>query len=126
MKALRIPCLLLSALFLLALLNSIFIDQKCQVWVEEVYTVDSLAAHEDWAESEKKLSALYQDWQDAQLYLHMTVHRNTLDTVEEQFRCCTVLLQQQDMTQLPTSLTSLAAQLQFLGDTEQLHPRNIF
>lgn len=126
MKALRIPCLLLSTLFLLALLNSLFILQKCQVLEETIYEVKTLASQEDWAEAEKKLSDLYQNWQDAQLYFHMTVHRSTLDTVEEQFRCCTVLLQQRDMSRLPTSLTSLAAQLQFLADAEQLHPRNIF
>ncbi len=126
MKALRIPILLLSVLFLLSLLNSLFIDRKCQVWTEEVCAVDTLASQEDWVEAEKKLSALYQDWQDAQLYLHITAHCDSLDTVEEQFRCCAVLLSQRDLSQLRPALTSLTAQLQFLADTEQIHPRNIF
>ncbi len=126
MKAMRIPCLMLSALFLLALLNSLFISRKCYLWTEEVHAVETLTTQEDWTKAEKKLSVLHQNWQDTQPYLHILVHRDTLDTIEEDFRLCTVLLQQHDMAQLPTSLTSLATQLQFMADTEQLHPRNIF
>ncbi len=126
MKSLRIPLLLLSSLFALVLLNSLFINDRCQSWAAEANAIDTLAAQEDWNTSEKKLSVLYQHWQDAQLYLHITAHQATLDAIEEQFRCCAMQLSQHDLSQLRTSLTSLAAQLQSLGETEQLHPRNIF
>ncbi len=126
MKALRIPCLLLSVIFLMILLNSLVIGRKCQGWIEEVYAVDSLAAQEDWTEAEKKLSALYQEWQDDQLYLRITIHRETLDSAEEQFRCSATQLSQRDISQLRTTLTSLAAQLHLLAQTEQIHLRNIF
>ncbi len=126
MKALRIPLLLLSFLFTVVLLNSLFIHSRCQSWAAEVDAIDTLTAQEDWSASEKNLSVLYQHWQDAQLYLHITAHRAALDAIEEQFRCCAMQLSQRDLSQLRTSLTSLAAQLQSLGETEQLHPRNIF
>ena len=126
MKALKISSFFLAAMLLFSVIGGLRIGRRCRVWQAQIRSVDALAARGDRAAAEKKLDALYLDWQDAQSYLNITVHRDTLDTVESCFRSAAALLSSEDTASLHAALAELSARLQFLADAQRPLPKNIF
>lgn len=126
MKALKISCALLAAVFFISVSGGLWIGRQCRLWQAQIRSVDDLAVHGNRAEAEKKLDALYRNWQDAQSYFNVTVHRDTLDTVEACFRTAAALLSSEDTASARAALAELSARLQFLSDAQLPLARNIF
>ena len=126
MKAMRISCILLLAMLLLSLLSGFGISRQCRLWQNQLQQTDELIARGGRAEAEKKLSALYRNWQDAQPYFNMVVHRDTLSAAEACFQRAKVLIPAGDTAVARAALAELSAQIQSLSDAQQPLPRNIF
>ena len=126
MKVLKISCTLLASVLFVSVAGGLWVGRQCRLWQEQIRTVDDLADRGDRAEAEKKLDALYRSWQGAQPYFSVTVHRDTLDTVEACFRTAAALLPSEDTASARAALAELSARLQFLSDAQLPLLRNIF
>ena len=126
MKVLKISCALLAAVLLVSVVSGCWIGRQCRLLQEQIRLVEDLVNHGDRAEAEKKLDALYRNWQDAQSYFNAAVHRDTLDTVEACFRAAAAQLPSEDTASAHAALAELSARLQFLSDAQLPLARNIF
>ena len=125
MKIFRIPCLVLAALFLLALGNGIWLDRRCQDWTDELDAIDQSVLQDDWNGAQQQLLILYEDWQTVQLWLHITIDHQEINDAEGLFCRSIVLCQERDSVEFRAHIADLHAQLQLLYEMELVSIKNI-
>ena len=125
MKIFRIPCFVLAVLFLFALGNGIWLDRHCQGWTDELDAIDQSVLQDDWDGAQQQLYALYEDWQSAQLWLHITADHEEINAAEGLFCRSLVLSQEADSVEFRAHIAELRSQLQLLYEMERLSIKNI-
>ena len=85
MRILRIPLFVLAALLVFALTNGAWMERRCSGWTDELDAIDQSVLQDDWDGAQQQLYALYEDWQSAQLWLHITADHEEIYAAEGLF-----------------------------------------
>lgn len=125
MKVLRIPCFVLLLLLVLALGNSVCLSRYCDSWLMKLNNIDTAAQQENWESARQQLDTLYQDWDRAQIWLHVIITHEELNTAQSLFCTAVVLSEEEDNVEFRAHVAELRSQLQLLVEMERISIKNV-
>ena len=115
----------LAALLALCLWNGHLLTQRCEDWTAQLRVIDGLAEADGWDAAQAQLQQLYDDWQQAQTWLHITTEHDALNEAEELFCRTIVLAEEADTAEFRAHVAELRSALQLLQEMEQLRVENV-
>ena len=125
MKSALPPAAVLAALLALCLWNGHLLTQRCEDWTVQLHVIDDLAEADGWDAAQTQLQQLYGDWQQAQMWLHITMEHDALNEAEGLFRRTLVLAEEADSVEFRAHIAELGSALQLLCEMEQLRTENV-
>ena len=125
MKSFVISCAVLASLLALSLWNGRWLTQRCEDWTAALAAIDDRAEEEAWETAEAQLQALYEDWQQVQTWLHITVEHEALNEAEALFCRAAVLAEEEDSVEFRAHIAELTTALQVLGEMQQVRVENV-
>lgn len=121
-----IPCtLLLLILLVFSLLNSYSVNMHTSRWKNELSRAETYLKSEDFDGAIGILQDSYQDWSEHQLYLHLFLHHEEVDSIEKQYQRV-IAFAEADNDEASPEIAELMEQIRLLGWEEQYHLQNIF
>lgn len=125
MRSFLIPAAVLAALLALCLWNGRWLTVRCEKWTAELEAIDDRAEEDAWEAAETQLQALYEDWQQVQTWLHITVEHEVINEAEGLFRRAAVLAEEEDSVEFRAHVAELTAALQVLCEMQQTRVENV-
>lgn len=124
-KSLIGPISVLVIIFSFALWNNYNIQKNTARWSESLQQAVLSVQSENWAAAETALNHSYEDWINAQTYLHIVLEHDIIDDADAMFRRAFAFVEAQDTQELQAELADLIDQLNLLADTERPNLKNI-
>lgn len=125
MRAVRIPCFVLLLVVVLALGAGNAVIHHCEGWQALLLQADTAAGEGRWDDAADALTALRQDWDEGQTWLHIMVIHAQVDEVDAMLQSADVLCRLHEEAHLRATLSDLSAALREMADGEKLHLENI-
>ena len=125
MKSFVISCAVLASLLALSLWNGRWLTARCEEWTAALAAIDDRAEEDAWETAETQLQALYEDWQQVQTWLHITVEHEVLNEAEALFCRAAVLAEEEDSVEFRAHIADLTAALQVLCEMQQVRVENV-
>lgn len=125
MKAFYIPVSVLTALLLLSLWGSAYIQNRTDGWITAVESLSIPSEDEHWNKIESRLLAVHKDWTDSQTVFHLILEHEDLDEAEKYFSGALASCREKDRVELSIHLAQLISQFGYLGDTQEVTLKNI-
>ena len=125
MKYLALPCAVLVVIVSLCVGNAVWQNSKCQEWTRDLAAIDTLAANGQWDNAAQALSALYEDWQAAHTWMHITTEHDELNEAESLFCRSLVLSELRDTEDFRVHIAELSSAIQLLREMSQLRIENV-
>lgn len=125
MKALRIPAFVLIALLCACLCSSIRMTQLCKRWSGELEDARAAVEAYDFDTAVEAMEKLETDWEQWQVYLHITIEHEELDDAQELLRLCRLQAEESDHPGFLIAAARLQTQFALLQEMEQLSIKNV-
>lgn len=125
MKALRIPVFVLLMLLLIGVFSAVTITRQKDRWTSQLDSMESAAIQGDWAEADRFMSTLEDDWEAWQTYLHVVAEHQEIDVAENLLQLCRLHCDEQDTAALRVAVSQLRFQLSVIAETEAFSIKNI-
>ena len=124
MKAMRIPIFVQAALLAFSVWNAVHLTRRCALWQQELAAADSAAIAGDTGEAAAALARLRALWQADQVYLHIVVSHEDINSAET-LLCRAAVLCAIGGEELRPALAELGASLRMVAETQQISVKNI-
>ena len=125
MRSFVIPGAVLALLLGVCLLSGAWLTARCTDWTAALADIDALAQNDDWETAENRLETLYEQWQQVQIWLHITLEHEALNNAEALFCRAAVLADEEDSVEFRAHLADLRSQLQLLAEMERVSVKNV-
>ena len=125
MKAFKIPLIVLIALLILSIADSLFLTAQCDRWNTLLSAADTAAVQDDWVRAEQSLRSLDESWQSRQTYLHIMIEHDEIDSADTLLHLCFLYCAEKDTAALRAVVSQLQCQFSLLAETEQLSIKNV-
>ena len=86
MKKMLLPIGALGLIFLLSLCNGAAVTRKTLRWQQQILRAQASALQGRWSDAAALLEESHQDWERAQLYLHIVLEHDAIDDAEAMYR----------------------------------------
>lgn len=123
MRAMRIPIFVLAALLAFSVWNAVHLTRRCALWQQELAAADSAAIAGDTGEAAAALARLRALWQADQVYLHIVVSHEDINSAET-LLCRAAVLCAIGGEELRPALAELGASLRMVAETQQISVKN--
>lgn len=120
-----IPFCILLLITASALLNAKFSTVCVDDWCASIKQSQSAAKNDRWQAARLALSAAHDGWSDHVTYFHIVLQHDELNDAEELFAQAESFLTQRDLAEFCACTAALCAQLQVLGEMQQISIKNI-
>ena len=124
MKAIRIPVFVLAVLLAFSVCNAVHLTRRCALWQAELAEADRAAAMGDTEAAGAALARLEALWQADQVYLHIVVSHEDINSAET-LLCRAAVLCAIGGEDLRPALAELGASLRMVAETQQISVKNI-
>ena len=125
MRSFVIPGAVLALLLGVCLLSGAWLTARCTDWTAALADIDALAQNDDWETAENRLETLYGQWQQVQIWLHITLEHEALNNAEALFCRAAVLAEEEDSVEFRAHIADLMSALQLLCEMEQVRLENV-
>ena len=125
MKSFVIPAAVLAALLALSLWNGQWLTARCESWTAALTAIDNCAEEDAWETAEAQLDTLYENWQQVQTWLHITMEHEALNEAEALFCRAAVLAEEEDSVEFRAHIAELTSALQVLREMQQVRLENV-
>ncbi len=124
-KALLPPLAVLAAVLILSLWNSHAMSASAGRWQAQLEQAGRFAQTDCWQDAEATLLISYQDWSDAQIWLHIVTEHEAVDDAEAMYRRAMAFAAAREPSELRAELADLRDQLRLLAEMERFDIKNV-
>lgn len=125
MKKMLLPIGALGLIFLLSLCNGAAVTRKTLRWQQQILRAQASALQGRWSDAAALLEESHQDWERAQLYLHIVLEHDAIDDAEAMYRRAMAFALAEEPSEFRAETEDLDAQLELLSEMEALSVKNI-